>query len=503
MPPSPGRLTPLLCVGLASACVVDPELARRGWLHDTLIRDNQVFLERSPELVAGKFAKMALGSYDYFRGSASQYGRDATEAGSPGYRAMAYLDEDAWDVALVGDPHPENLGTFLDLEGRVRVEFNDFDAATYGPWPLDVRRLALGFDAACRHVLELQADAETTPSESLVESDCLRWAEAATRGYVEQIAIVGVDPSAGVELREGEPELGVIVDELLADAREDGDAGSRLTDHTEIVADQRRFRLGAIEPPLTVAIAGFEVEIQQDTLVEASDADRELIDGLLSRYAETLEGPSDAHPLVLLDLARRLGAGVSSYAVPRYYLLFEGPSEAHDDDLLLEAKQLLDPLSLPGIPRNPALTWPDNGTRVISLQRALQAPGSDRWLGHATVGGMAIGVRHRSGYQRGFAVDRMSERLAEGDWTRADVEQFAGLAGALLAHAHARASKADGTLGGPAIARALADDREGFVRETLAFVADYGPRTAKDRQLLIELIAAHGLTLDYGSGIAP
>ena len=54
----------------------------------------------------------------------------------------AFGDPASSRVLLVGDPHPENIGTFRAADGTILVEWNDFDAAGYGPYEADVRRLA-------------------------------------------------------------------------------------------------------------------------------------------------------------------------------------------------------------------------------------------------------------------------------------------------------------------------------------------------------------------------
>ncbi|HFE46035.1 MAG TPA: DUF2252 domain-containing protein [Nannocystis exedens] len=42
------------------------------------------------------------------------------------------------------DPHLENIGSYRrSSDGLLVIDFNDFDAATYGPFHFDVRRLAL------------------------------------------------------------------------------------------------------------------------------------------------------------------------------------------------------------------------------------------------------------------------------------------------------------------------------------------------------------------------
>ncbi|MBT9555155.1 MAG: DUF2252 family protein, partial [Myxococcales bacterium] len=46
-------------------------------------------------------------------------------------------------VPLVGDPHVENVGSYLAAKGKLVLDWNDFDTACYGPYHVDVWRLAV------------------------------------------------------------------------------------------------------------------------------------------------------------------------------------------------------------------------------------------------------------------------------------------------------------------------------------------------------------------------
>ena len=90
---------------------------------------------------------MATRHFDFFRGTAGQYWRDVTEAGPLASTTAVGDGGSAW-LWIVGDPHLENLGTFRSPDGVVAVDWNDFDAATVGPWWLDLRRLAVSLAVA-------------------------------------------------------------------------------------------------------------------------------------------------------------------------------------------------------------------------------------------------------------------------------------------------------------------------------------------------------------------
>jgi hypothetical protein len=79
--PTPAALAAFAALAAATAgcgAAADP---RAAWLQGTLTDDNRDLLYRDPSLVQGKYAKMALGPYPFFRGTALQWMRDLSDPG--------------------------------------------------------------------------------------------------------------------------------------------------------------------------------------------------------------------------------------------------------------------------------------------------------------------------------------------------------------------------------------------------------------------------------------
>ncbi len=468
---------PLALLALLAACdpAGDP---RAAWLQTTLVLDNQVFLDTDPQQGQAKFARMSLGLYPYFRGTLGQYGRDLSEGGGAGRFATAYVTAETADIALIGDPHLENIGSFRRADGELVIGFNDFDAATYGPYDFDLRRLALGFHIA---------------ATSLDLADPARHAEAAAAGYVAEIqALSAAAPSL--------PGQGKVLQNLLKKAAEDGAAREELSDYTRIVAGTRAMFFGEVEPATSWEMSAHAMQLATDQILPASATETGQIAQLLARWPTTLIDPAALPPGAdhIKGIGRRLGAGVASYAAPRYYALLEGPTASLDDDLLLELKRVYDGAVMPGLSRLPSRPFADNGTRVVTLQRELQ-PGSDcdPLLGHAELGAAAFRIRDRSKFQRGLDLEKLAEKLAEGDWTEDDIAVLADQAGRLLARAHAGARRQSGPVALPALAAAIAPDPDGLVAETLAFVRDYAPIVEADYQRFLDMLETTGPSLGY------
>lgn len=488
----------LLALNAVAACAPDADFARQQWLHQTLVVDNQTFLEQSLEFAGGKFAKMAGDPYPYFRGTAPQYTRDAMQPGSPGYTPTLYASADTDDVGLVGDPHPENIGSYArpTADGLMVVaDFNDFDGSTYGPYYLDVRRLALGF-----YVLGDSVQ-RSLPEDRYTDDDQTAAVAAVVEGYLDELAQLEADPDARTLYVLGGDD-GEILEELLEGAVEDGEEYEKLVEYTEVDEDGIRQMLFQDLDPREMATFGdeaFEQLIYGDTTIELTPAEMQQVEIAIGQYRDTLVDPSIAEngALTIKGASRRLGAGVASYPVPRYYVLIEGATEAVEDDVLLELKQTLDPIPLPGLPQFPAPPFGNNGERVIKLQRQMQSfDNNDPWLGYAAQGNFVFRVRHRTGYQRGVRVEKIIEEMQEDDWFAPDVVEYAGHAGRLLARTHATTPRRDGSDALQPLLDAVGSD-DGLVDETTAFVGAYGPQILADYDHFLEILDTYGPSLGY------
>ena len=487
------RALPLVCslvgslayAGLLTGCDAGPD-ARAQWLQTTLVLDNQVFLDTDPAQAEAKFARMSLSLYAFFRGTMPQFARDLAEGGGAGRGASRYATAETADVALIGDPHPENIGSFRGADGALVIDFNDFDAATYGPFHFDVRRLALGF-----YVAAVELDA----------GEPLNLAEAVVAGYVDEVGAMTQGRSAATAMAAGD-DHGEILNYTLRKAAEDGAAREELDDYTRVLGAQREMFFGEVEPPVAWEIGEHALPVARDEVMAMSAAEMHDVAQLVAQWPTTLvdAGVMAPHAIAIKGASRRLGAGIASFAAPRFYVLLEGPTATLADDVLLEIKRVYDPPPLPGLSRLPSRPFADNGARVVAMQRALQTTAADDpLLGSANVGAASYRVRDRSKFQRGVDLAKIAEKLDEGDFAAEDLEVLAGQAGHLLARSHARANRQGGEPGLAAISAALASEPEGFVTETVGFVRDYAPVLRADYERFLAAIAADGPSLGYSS----
>jgi uncharacterized protein (DUF2252 family) len=447
---------------------------RSQWIRHALLAENRVLLERDPRQTGEKFLRMASDPYRYFRGTAQLFVLDTHTPGALVVPTRFGSAEGAL-VRLVGDPHPENLGSFRLPDGSLTVAWNDFDAATWGPWTHDLRRLATGLWVAS---VVAWPGAPAEEIERVVTS--------MVRGYTSHVR-ARAEGEALAPVRAGE---GVIVDDLLRRARRDGDLREELDEYTRVVDGQRVMFFGEVEAPDGPWIGDLVVGVPPDEAVR--------LEAAIGDWQRRMALRVDPAWTTVRGMSRRYGAGISSYPVLRYYVLIEGPSADPVDDILLEFKEALDPLVFPHSPRLQDRPFATNGARIVDATRWLQQEAdTDRWLGWGDTGGWSFRVRERTKYQKNFDVYRLRDRLVARTWIWADWVRFAGRAGELLAEAHTRAPILTGRPGLDVVAADLGEGADELLEEVIAFVRLAGPQTLDDHQRLQQAIANHGPLLGY------
>jgi uncharacterized protein (DUF2252 family) len=411
-------------------------------------------LAADPAAFQVKFRKMAASAFAFYRGTACLFYADATAAdGEAGKHTGPYLDDRTGRVWIHGDLHAENFGTYMDANGRLVFNVNDFDEAYVGPFTWDLKRFAAS--VALLGYTKALSDGQIT---GLVRA----YAEA----YRERIrALAGDAKSKDVPSLTLDTARGPVLDALRS-ARSNTRFGL-LETMTEVRDWERRFTPG-----------GGAVELDPDTrarVLEAFDA-----------YVSTLPGStrlrSDAYRVK--DVVGRRGVGIGSAGLPSYNILLEGHSDALENDLVIYMKQA----QTPAVSRH--VTDPEirgyfrhEGHRTVISQRALQAH-ADPWLGWTELHGVGQLVAEVSPY----AVDL--------DWTDLDeldaITQVVGDLGRATATMHAAADDESGHSLVPfstedAIDAAIAEDEQGFPEMLVEFAHAYGSTTRRDHQVFVDL----------------
>jgi uncharacterized protein (DUF2252 family) len=420
-------------------------------------------LAADPAAFQVKFRKMAASAFAFYRGTACLFYADATDGAREGAgRTGPFLDERTGRVWIHGDLHAENFGTYMDANGRLTFNVNDFDEAFIGPFTWDLKRFAasvalLGYSKAL--------------SDELITGLVRAYADA----YRERIRTLAAgagdaehtkptDSGAAPSLTLGTAQGPVLA--ALRSARANTRFGL-LESMTEIRDWERRFTPG-----------GGAIELDAATRSEVLDA----FDGYIATLPGATRFRSDAYRVK--DVVGRRGIGIGSAGLPSYNILLEGHSDALENDLVIYMKQAQTPAVARHITDSAIHGYfRHEGHRTVISQRALQAH-ADPWLGWTELRGTGQLVAEVSPY----AVDL--------DWSDlddlAEITQVVGDLGRATATMHAAADDESGHSLVPfsterAIDAAISEDEEGFPQLLADFAHDYGSRTRRDHQIFVDL----------------
>jgi uncharacterized protein (DUF2252 family) len=407
-------------------------------------------LAADPAAFQVKFRKMAASAFAFYRGTACLFYSDLDGEKDSG----PFLDDRTSRVWIHGDLHAENFGTYMDANGRLVFNVNDFDEAFVGPFTWDVKRFAAS--VALLGYTKALGDGQIT--------ELVRTYAAAYRERIHALATGVKDedvPSLTLDTA-----AGPVLDALRA-ARSNTRFGL-LDTMTEIRDFERRFTPG-----------GGTIDLDSATRYKVLDA----FEGYLDTLPPGMHFRPDAYRVK--DVVGRRGVGIGSAGLPSYNVLLEGHSDALENDLVIYLKQA----QTPAVSRH--ITDPEirdyfrhEGHRTVISQRALQA-NSDPWLGWTELDGTGQLVAEVSPY----AVDL--------DWSDLDspeeIAQVVADLGRATAAMHAAADVDEsGHSLVPfsterAIDAAIAADEDGFAQMLADFSHDYGARTRRDHQIFVDL----------------
>ncbi|WP_457186066.1 DUF2252 domain-containing protein [Nocardioides sp. P5_E3] len=412
-----------------------------------VLRDAFAPLMRAdPAAFRAKYRKMARDPHAFYRGSACLFFNDVT-----GERDewAAHGAERIW---IHGDLHVENFGTYLNSDGRLVFDINDFDEAYVGRFTWDLQRFAAS--------LALVGWQKALP-EDAIRKLIARYA----RSYLSQVNhYVASDTDDDFEIRLDKAEGPVLTALVAARAMRRADL---LDEMTYLANGSRRFiedgstrRLKREERAKVVA--AFRAYL--DTIPESKRFDRKLF-------------------YELRDVVGKSGFGIGSAGLPAFNVLVEGYSQALDNDVVLSMKQA----NVPALSRFVDTAEVDayfehEGHRTAVSQRALQVH-TDPLLGHTSVDGV------------GYVVAEVSPYEVDLDWSEInepeDMRSVVDLLGRATAKIHC-ASDEDSHQDlvdfqvEAAIARSLEGRRNEFVDWLCQWGIAYAVRVREDHALFVD-----------------
>jgi uncharacterized protein (DUF2252 family) len=412
-----------------------------------VLRDAFAPLMRAdPAAFRAKYRKMAREPHAFYRGTACLFYNDVTTEADDWARHGA---ERIW---IHGDLHVENFGTYLNSDGRLVFDINDFDEAYVGRFTWDLQRFAAS--------LALVAWQKALP-EDAIRKLIARYA----RSYLAQVnhyVASDSDDDFEITLDPAHGPVLIALEEARAMRRAD-----LLDDMTVMQKGIRKFADDATTRRLpreerAEVVAAFRAYL--DTIPTSKRFDRELF-------------------YDLRDVVGKSGFGIGSAGLPAYNVLVEGYSQALDNDVVLSMKQANIPAVSRFVDTSEVDTYFEHeGHRTSVSQRALQVH-TDPLLGHTMIGGV------------GYVVSEVSPYEVDLDWGEinepADMRQVVDLLGRATAKIHC-ASDEDSQQDlvdfdvEAAIAKSLQGRRNEFVQWLCDWGIDYAVRVREDHAMFVD-----------------
>lgn len=310
-----------------------------------------------PSAMSTKFRKMAASAFAFYRGTAPLFYHDLAKEVQGGTAKDPFLNDKTGQIWMHGDLHAENFGTYMDSEGRLIFNVNDFDEAYVGPFMWDLKRFAASI-------------ALIGYSKALSDNQIVKLVQHYAKAYRERIHQLAVTHHRN----EIQPftlanSSGPIL-EALRSARTESRVGL-LDSMSEIHEHERRFSEEG---------GAFRLDEEMQKKVVAA----------FKKYLGTLPDPKGGArrgERLIKDVVGRRGVGIGSAGLPSYNVLLEGGSEALENDVVIYMKQSQAAAVSTQLPHSVAQNhFHHEGHRTVLSQRALQTH-ADPWLGWAEIDG--------------------------------------------------------------------------------------------------------------------
>lgn len=423
------------------------EAARRQQVIDVLTEAFADLLRTDPRGFRTKFRKMAADPFAFYRGSACLYYADLADLDD------RWADDRTSRVWIHGDLHAENFGTYMNAEGLLVFDVNDFDEAYLGHFSWDLRRFVAS--------LALMGWQKALP-----EDDVRNLAAAYLRAYVDQVR----------RYDETDDDL----DDFAL--RLDNTEGAV---HAVLQVARTSTRIGLLES-MTVVSDNERRFVDDATARHLNAAERSMVLAAFHRYLETIPPKKRSGRTVyydVKDVVASTGFGIGSAGLPAYNVLIEGLNQALENDIVLSMKQGNRPAASQVVKdKRIREFFEHDGHRTVVSQRALQAH-TDLFLGWTTID------------DTGFVVAELSPYEADLDWSDItepdEMEPLLQDLGRATAKVHCASDEdSDEELvefqTEEAILAVVGEQEEEFVDDLVEFAMSYAVKVRRDHALFVD-----------------
>ncbi len=399
---------------------------------------------RLPWLVPVRRGRMKASPFAFYRGSARLMAADLSQTPNTGMLVQA-----------CGDAHLANFGLFASPERNLVFDLNDFDETLEGPWEWDLKRLAVSFTIAARHIqldrkqcLKVTAQVLQSYRESMHE-----FAEWRTTDiWYAQLSAKDCMAAASTARTQKRVEK-LTAKSLTKDSRQ------ALDKLAEYVDGQYRIRS---EPPLLLPLRELnewlDITLQED-----------LIKKSYQQYLNTVS--TDCRVLLKkfqpVDFGLKV-VGVGSVGTRCWILLLEGRDQS--DPLFLQMKEATHSVLAEYLQPS---QYENAGRRVVEGQRLMQ-----------TTNDIFLGWNHTDETGRDYYWRQLRDWKGSVDIETIDANGlniYAHLCGWTLARAHARS-------GDPVAIAAYLGSSDRFGQAVVNFAEAYADQNERDYQAFVSEI---------------
>lgn len=427
----------------------DPE-RRKQFIVDVFCSAYSDLMQRDPEAWRGKFRKMAATPFAFYRGSAALFYADLARDDEP------FANEQTSRIWIQGDLHAANFGTYMNSQGVLVFDVNDFDEAYVAPFTWDVKRLTaslalIGYEKA------------------LSDDEIRELVRTAVRSYVAQVeTFANMEETQNFALTLSNTK-GKLLDVLR---------NTRLNTRWALL---ERF----------TAIENYDRRFIIDRSTSRVDADtRKKVELAFEHYLTTIPESKRFRrgSYNIKDVVAKRGVGIGSAGLPSYNVLVEGNTQALENDIIIYMKQA-QTASPSRVIEDMAIKdyFEHDGHRTVLSQRALQAY-ADPWLGYTTLDGVGQLVAEASPY------------VGDLDWTDIndmdDMLELLVFLGQAVAKVHC-ISDVDSDLTlvpfstDKALSAVLKGREEEFVNSMVQFAESYGDVVRDDYRHFVDAFRNH------------
>ena len=326
---------------------------------------------------------------------------------------------------VTGDQHMSNFGAWRNRNKDIVFGVNDFDEAAIFDFHVDVLRIAVSI---CNHALANGFERETP-----------KLIEAFTKSYVDTVnGYVGNENALLFELT-SDTAHGKLRKELL-EVENSHSVNKQLDKFTSLntttgVRSLVKSDIGEAPHADTDLV---RVSPEVEAKVRAAFTSKHYGATMIKLGWNVRKWEDDFFRV--LDIAKRVGSGVGSFGVDRYYVLLNGSNTEDDEDglsVILDVKQVPTGATK-GVLNEEDQAWYNNlfqnpADRAVQAQRRLTSY-TDPYTGWLTIDNAVFTVRRRSPWKDGaINVDKLDEN---------EFEEYVSQIAVAMATCHVRGSPA-------------------------------------------------------------